>query len=71
MLARAFKDAVVILATASQEVTVDTTLDPITRYAAIRLLIHAIRHLAYPDRDVYPKSRKGTKTNPVRGHLGH
>lgn len=29
------------------------------------LLIRAVRHLAYPDRDVYPKTRRGTKSNPV------
>ena len=29
------------------------------------ILYRAIRHIAYPDRDVYPKSRRGTKSNPV------
>jgi len=34
------------------------------------ILANAIRHLAYPDRDVYPKSRRGTKSKPVKlcGH---
>lgn len=29
------------------------------------LLMHAIRHLAYPDRDIYPKTRRGTKGAPI------
>ena len=35
------------------------------RDRAIRTLTHAIRWLAYPDRAVYPKTRKGTKKHPV------
>lgn len=31
----------------------------------IMYLRHAIRHITRPDRDVYPKSRKGTKRRPV------
>lgn len=31
----------------------------------VMLLHNAIRHLAYPDRDVYPKVRYGSKKHPV------
>lgn len=32
---------------------------------AVVILAHAIRHIAYPDRDVYPKVRHGSKKHPV------
>jgi hypothetical protein len=32
---------------------------------AIRILYHAIQHISRPERDVYPKTRKGTKGRPV------
>lgn len=30
-----------------------------------QVLLHAIRHLAYPDRDTYPKVRGATKGAPI------
>ena len=35
------------------------------RDRAIRTLTHAIRWLAYPDRSIHPKTRRGTKKHPV------
>lgn len=32
---------------------------------AHQTLVRAIRHLAYPDRDTYPKTRRGTKGAPI------
>lgn len=29
------------------------------------ILHHAIAHLARPDRDIYPKTRRGTKRAPI------
>jgi hypothetical protein len=31
----------------------------------LAVLVHAIQHIANPDRNVYPKTRRGTKTKPV------
>jgi len=38
---------------------------PAGRDRAIQTFTHAIRWLAYPDRAIYPKTRKGTKKHPV------
>jgi hypothetical protein len=35
------------------------------RFRAVKILHHAIRHLAYPDRDTYPKVRRSKKGDPV------
>lgn len=32
---------------------------------ALGYLTHAIAHLSHPERDVYPKTRKGTKGRPI------
>ena len=37
--------------------------------AAHSWLTNAIRHLAYPDRDVYPKVRRSPKGNPIMKEL--
>lgn len=37
---------------------------PHPRSAAL-ILYRAIRHLSMPERDVYPKTRKGTKSKPI------
>lgn len=34
---------------------------------AALILDHAIRHISRPERDVYPKTRRGTKAKPVYG----
>ena len=41
--------------------------EPATLYTmdAACMLTDAIRHIARPDRSVYPKTRRGTKTRPV------
>lgn len=36
------------------------------QWHGLTYVTHAIRHLVRPERDVFPKSRKGTKRQPVR-----
>jgi len=46
----------------------DAILDePATLYTmdAACMLTSAIRHITRPERDIYPKTRRGTKTRPV------
>jgi len=61
--------AIVILNTAGSMIEGSSDYRWFERIRAQTIITHAIRYLAYPDRDRYPKSRRGTKRNPVEGRL--
>ena len=58
------RQAIAIMAKATDHIIADLITPNFERFRAVKILHHAIRHLAYPDRDMYPKSRKGTKRRP-------
>lgn len=66
---QAVKDAVIELSKAERRCALDKDQICAVRYAARRLLVRAIRHLVYPDRDVYPKSRQSRKSHLYMGNL--
>ena len=57
--------AIQLMAAATDRVIADLITPNFERFRAVKCLHHAIRHLAYPDRDTFPKSRKGTKRRPI------
>jgi hypothetical protein len=65
MTTRAEREAIRILAHLSDYVAADLAVPEFERFQAIKVLHHAVRHLAYPDRDVYPKVRRSKKGDPV------
>lgn len=58
-------DAVVILASAISSIELDVAATTNQSVYGQWILVDAIRHLADPDRDVYPKVRHGSKKHPV------
>jgi hypothetical protein len=58
-------EAIEILNSAADEVAGEKMMLASLRMKWVRFLFGAIEHIAKPDRDVYPKTRRGTKTNPV------
>lgn len=58
------REAIMVLSHAMNDVANDETVVFFLRQKAIYCLHHAIRHLAYPERDVYPKVR-ARKGDPV------
>jgi hypothetical protein len=58
------RDAIVLLNKAADRVVAEKVPLTSLRVAAIKHLIDAIRHLAYPDRARYPKVRGATKGHP-------
>ena len=66
-LDKADADAIRIMYDAHRVISASNTFDPPTaQYAGLETLEHAIRHLAYPDRAVYPKRRGQRKTERRR-----
>jgi hypothetical protein len=66
-------DAVLLLNLAASELQAEYDSLPWSRidelhsyWIPMTCLLDAIRYLTQPDRLVYPKTRKGTKTQPVR-----
>lgn len=59
-------EATEILNRAADAVTADLGIPEHVAVVAVRLLTHAITHINRPERDVYPKTRKGNKTRPVK-----
>jgi hypothetical protein len=59
------RNAIQIMAHAADRVIADLVTPKFERFRAVKILHHAIRHLAYPDRDVYPKVRGSKKGAPV------
>jgi hypothetical protein len=57
--------AIQIMAHATDHVVADLLTPNFERFRAVKILHHAIRHLAYPDRDTYPKVRGSKKGDPV------
>jgi hypothetical protein len=70
MIDHADREAIVILDAAAGRVVLDSEPAFVVRYHAMRTLTHAIRHLAYPDRDRYPKVRGATKGRPIERQTG-
>lgn len=58
-------DAIKILGRLQMELTLYDDPNHFEHWQALKTLVNAIRHLAYPDRDIYPKTRKGTKGAPI------
>jgi hypothetical protein len=58
-------DAITILNRLYWEVWHENDWFYVDRWTALEQIGNAMRHLARPDRDVYPKTRRGSKRNPV------
>jgi hypothetical protein len=58
-------DAIVILNRLYQETVAWDDPMPRQRNEALHYLDSAMRYLARPDRAIYPKTRRGSKRNPV------
>lgn len=63
------RDAVRILADCYWAIDPDLDMPPEQKLAAHLVLARAIRHIASPDRAVYPKVRRSSKRRPVRRSL--
>lgn len=66
MIDEADRAAIAEIVKAAERVTADLDTIEFERFQAIKVLHHAIRHLAYPDRDIYPKVRGSRKGDPIR-----
>lgn len=59
------RSAIVTLNRAMEDIANDLAMPFAVRQKAMFALHHAIRHLAYPERDTYPKVRRARKGSPV------
>lgn len=70
MIDEADRAAIAIMAHICEDMVAEQKVDGFPRFQGMKLLYHAIRHLAYPDRGTFPKTRRGTKRHPVNLYHG-